>query len=297
VTLEPCSTFGRTPPCVEAIIASGIARVVIAAVDPNPKHSGRGIGLLRKAKIKVTTGVSAEEATTLNEVFNHWILTRQPWITLKAALSLDGKIATAAGESKWISSPFSREHAMRLRFESDAILVGINTVLRDNPSLTLRGKKRIPSWKKIKRIVLDRRAQTPLDSALLSDDHAGSTIIVTTSEAPARKVRALEARARVLEAPLRKGSIDLRWLCRALGREEITHILVEGGGETHARFLGRGLGNRLAFFYAPMVIGGRESPRVVAGLDLHPHIRLRDVVWRKFGPDVFLTACLGGRGH
>jgi diaminohydroxyphosphoribosylaminopyrimidine deaminase / 5-amino-6-(5-phosphoribosylamino)uracil reductase len=138
VTLEPCSTHGRTPPCTEAIMAAGIKRVVVAATDPNPKHAGRGLKLLRRVKVEVVPGICEAEATRLNEAFNHWIVHRTPWVTVKAAMSLDGKIATRTGESKWITGKESRAYAMKLRAGCDAILVGINTVLADDPSLTLR---------------------------------------------------------------------------------------------------------------------------------------------------------------
>jgi len=142
VTLEPCSTHGRTPPCTEAIIAAGIARVVVAATDPNPAHAGRGFRILRRAGIEVVTGVLADEAARLNESFNHWIVHRTPFVTVKAAMTLDGKIATANGESKWITSEAARAEGMKLRHGADAILVGVNTVLADDPSLTARNVQR-----------------------------------------------------------------------------------------------------------------------------------------------------------
>ena len=158
VTLEPCCTHGRTPPCTDAIIASGIREVIVGATDPNPKHSGRGLEVLRAAHVKVRDGVLAAEATRLNEAFNHWIVHRTPFVTVKAAMSLDGKIATRTGESKWITGPQSRERAMRLRQGADAILVGANTILRDDPSLTVR---LAGVSKKLRRIILDSKARTP----------------------------------------------------------------------------------------------------------------------------------------
>ena len=294
VTLEPCSTFGRTPPCVEAITALSFPRVVIAAIDPNPRHAGGGIEILKRAKIKVETGLLAEEAAELNEAFNHWIVTGEPWIVLKAGATLDGKIATRSGESKWITSDEARREAMRMRLGSDAILVGINTVLRDNPSLTLRAKTKIPSWKKLRRVVLDREAQVPLDSNLVSDEQNETTTVFISSEAPRRRVEALRKTVQVVEAPLVGGKLDLEWISKFLGAEKITSLLVEGGGETHAQFLQQGLGNRVAFFYAPKILGGRTAPKTVAGNDLEPPLKLENAEWRKLGPDLLLTACLSG---
>ena len=234
VTLEPCCTHGRTPPCTDAIIAAGIREVIVAATDPNPTHAGRGFDFLRAAGIKVRVGVLAAEATRLNEAFNHWIVRRTPFVTVKAGMSLDGKIATRTGESKWITSPESRECAMHLRQGADAIVVGVNTVIRDDPSLTFR----LPGVSKpLRRIVLDSKARTPLTGKMVTDDAAALTTIVVGPDAPARKVAALERKAQVWRAPVRKGGIDLNWLLRKLGAENVTSLLVEGGGEVNASFL------------------------------------------------------------
>ncbi|MCB1126909.1 MAG: bifunctional diaminohydroxyphosphoribosylaminopyrimidine deaminase/5-amino-6-(5-phosphoribosylamino)uracil reductase RibD [Verrucomicrobiae bacterium] len=293
VTLEPCSTHGRTPPCTDAIQTAGIRHVVVAATDPNPAHAGRGLDLLRAAGINVEAGLLAEEATRLNEAFNHWIVHRTPFITLKVAMSLDGKIATATGESKWITSPESRRHAMRLRAGADAILVGVNTVLVDDPTLSLRHGKREQC--PYRRIVLDSRARTPLTSRLVGDAFAERTLIVTTDRAPAKRLRALQQRVEVLVAPTQDGRVDLMWLMSTLGKCDITHLFVEGGGEVHGAFLEAGLAHRLAAFYAPMIIGGREAPKAVGGQgagswDDIP--RLEQVESRRIGPDLFLTGRL-----
>src|SRR6266487_4216002 len=210
VTLEPCSTHGRTPPCTDAIIAAGIARVVIAATDPNPAHAGRAFRILRRAGIEVVTGVLADEGTRLNESFNHWIVHRTPFVTVKAAMTLDGKIATATGESKWITSEAARAEGMKLRRGADAILVGVNTILADNPSLTVRGvqgsKFKVQS-SKLRRIILDSRARTPLTAKVISDEFAGLTTIVVTKAAPVRRVAALAKRVNVWIAPTRKSAL------------------------------------------------------------------------------------------
>lgn len=298
VTLEPCCTHGRTPPCTDAIKAAGVRKVVVAATDPNPHHAGHGFTVLKDAGISIRTGVLAEEATTLNTAFNHWIVHRTPWITLKAAMSLDGKIADAFGESKWITSPEARTWAMRLRKASDAILVGINTVIADDPALTVRSRRNGRDAEQGRlRIVLDPRARTPLNARLLRDDFAAKTRVVVTSTAPRSRVKALQAKVSVIEAPTAsipdaKG-IDLSWLMKHLGGSGVTRILVEGGGETHAGFLTQGLAHEVAFFYAPKVLGGRKARRGIGGTGAQESqdvLQLKDVRCRRVGPDLLYQA-------
>jgi diaminohydroxyphosphoribosylaminopyrimidine deaminase/5-amino-6-(5-phosphoribosylamino)uracil reductase len=291
VTLEPCSTHGRTPPCTEAIIAAGIRSVVAATTDPNPAHSGKGFEILQRAGIAISTGLLGQEAVELNEAFNHWIAHGTPFVTVKAAMSLDGKIAANNGQSKWITGEKARACGMRLRAAADAILVGVNTIAHDNPSLTAR----LPGFndKPLRRIILDPRARSPLEAKVFTDELSPLTTLVVTKAAPKRRVDAFSRRVRVLEAPGRNGVIDLRWLARKLGRENITSLLVEGGGETNAGFLAAGLAQRIAFFYAPMVLGGRSAPKAVGGAGvprLRHGITLRDAAWRRLGPDLLLTA-------
>lgn len=324
VTLEPCSTHGRTPPCTDAILAAGVRRVVVAAVDPNPAHSGHGLDLLRQAGVTVEAGLLAEESARLNEAFNHWIVERTPFVTLKVAMSLDGKIATATGESQWITSPESRRHAMRLRAGADAILVGVNTVLADDPALTIRPQRRtgvspasspvldglVPPGGRPEaclafgdrrdasptlRIVLDSRARTPLTARLVTDAFSAHTLVVVTDRAPAKRRCALERQVSVLVAPSREGRVDLPWLMAGLGKRGITHLFVEGGGEVHGAFVEAGLAHRLVAFYAPMIIGGREAPRAVGGRGARVWseiVRLEAVETRRIGPDLFLTGRL-----
>jgi diaminohydroxyphosphoribosylaminopyrimidine deaminase/5-amino-6-(5-phosphoribosylamino)uracil reductase len=305
VTLEPCSTHGRTPPCTEAIRAAGIKRVVAGAIDPNPQHSGRAFGILKRAGIEVVHGVLAEECARLNEAFNHWIVRRTPLVTVKAGMTLDGKIATASGESRWITGEAARAYGMKLRQGSDAILVGINTVLADDPSLTVRSlKSKVQSPKSkvcgraLRRIVLDAGGWTPPEAKVASDEFAALTTIVVSKQAPKRRVAALAKRVRVLVAPSSEGRIDLRWLLRKLGSENVTSLLVEGGGEVNASFLLKGLAQRVAFFYAPMILGGRDSRRGVAGQGtrtLAESLSLTDLEWRQLGPDWLLSARVGAR--
>ena len=296
VTLEPCCTHGRTPPCTEALIRSGVRRVVIAAVDPNPRHAGQGLVRLREAGITVDSGVLEAESNRLNEAFNHWIVHRIPWVTAKSAMTLDGKIATASGESKWITGSKSRAHAQRLRLGVDAVLVGVETVLADDPSLTVRTQPgfRRPAWHPVKlRIILDTRARTPLGCRLVSDDGRASTLIVVSELADPAKIAALQARVTVMRAPEREGRIDLQWLLPELGRMGILQLLVEGGGTVLASFFEAGLVHRIAFFYAPRILGGEESRRSVAGQgfrSLAEAPSLTDVDSRRFGEDLFITA-------
>ncbi len=295
VTLEPCCTHGRTPPCTDAIKAAQIKRVVIAATDPNPAHSGRAFPLLRRAGIEVVHGILADDASELNEAFNHWIVHRTPFVTVKAAMTLDGKIATACGESKWITGEKARAHAMKLRRGADAILVGINTVLADDPRLTPRqthvSKSGIQTHKR--RVILDSFARTPLDARVVSDEFRALTTIVVGRRAPERRVAALARTANVIIAPSTGSNIDLPWLMKKLGRENVMSLLVEGGGEVNASFLLAGLAHRVAFFYAPKILAGRGARKAVSGAGIRrvaESVKLLGVVWRRLGPDLLLTA-------
>jgi diaminohydroxyphosphoribosylaminopyrimidine deaminase / 5-amino-6-(5-phosphoribosylamino)uracil reductase len=307
VTLEPCCTHGCTPPCTDAIITAGIKRVVVGATDPNPKHVGKGFKILKRAGIEVITPDQrlSDECVKLNEVFNHWIVHHTPFVTVKAAMTLDGKIATASGESKWITGEKARRHGMKLRQGSDAILVGINTILADNPSLTVRTKMEDGRWKIAKpvhRIILDSQARTPLDAKVMSDEFAALITIVVSKSAPKNRVAALSKYVKVLVAPTTKSAlgtrhsaISLRWLLKKLGAESVTSLLVEGGGEVNASFLTGGFVQRVAFFYAPKILGGRDARKGVAGdgaKNLSEVIQLREVEWRKMGEDLLLTAKL-----
>ena len=309
VTLEPCCTHGRTPPCTAAIISAGIKKIVIGATDPNPKHAGKGFKILQRAGIEVVQGILADECTRLNEAFNHWIIHRTPFVTVKAAMTLDGKIATAGGESKWITGEKARAHGMKLRQGSDAILAGINTILADDPSLTARSQKlAVRSQNKnlrLRRIILDSLARTPLSAKVVSDEHATLTTIVVSKRAPKNRAAALAKKVKVIVAPgkksqvaNRKSQIDLRWLLKKLGAENVASLLVEGGGEVNASFLLGGFAQRVAFFYAPKILGGRDARKGVAGAgakNLREVLQLRDVEWRRLGEDLLLTAKLAAR--
>jgi diaminohydroxyphosphoribosylaminopyrimidine deaminase/5-amino-6-(5-phosphoribosylamino)uracil reductase len=302
VTLEPCSTHGRTPPCTDAIIAAGIKKVVIGATDPNPEHAGRAFRILRRAGIEVVHGILADDCTRLNEAFNHWIVHGTPFVTVKAGMTLDGKIATADGESHWITGAQSRALGMKLREGVDAIVAGVNTVLLDDPLLTFRSDKKTKAQKQLRRIVLDTMARTPLTAKVVSDELAHLTTIVVSKNAPKDRVSVLAKRANVLVAPkVKKGDqrlFNLRWLLKTLGTENVTSLLVEGGGETNANFLFNGLAQRVAFFYAPKILGGSGSRKGVAGngiTKLSDAVRLRGVEWKKVGDDLAMTALVGDK--
>ena len=297
VTLEPCCTHGRTPPCTDAIIAAGIKRVVVGATDPNPKHAGQGFEILKRAGVKIVHGILADECERLNETFNYWIIHRTPFVTVKAAMTLDGKIATATGESKWITGAAARAGGMKLRQRHDAILVGVNTILADDPRLTVRNQKtddeHSDNHLRRHRVVLDSLARTPLSAKIVSDEFAALTILVVSKKAPKSRVAALAKKVRVFVAPAQKPAIDLPWLLKKLGSENVTSLLVEGGGEVNASFLLGGLAQRVAFFYAPKILGGRDARKAVAGAgakNLSETLSLSAVEWQKSGGDLFLTA-------
>jgi diaminohydroxyphosphoribosylaminopyrimidine deaminase/5-amino-6-(5-phosphoribosylamino)uracil reductase len=304
VTLEPCCTHGRTPPCTDAIISAGIKKVIVGATDPNPKHAGKGFKILQRAGIEVVRGVLSDECEKLNEAFNHWIVKRTPFVTVKAAMTLDGKIATASGESKWITGEKARAFGMKLRQGSDAILVGVNTILADDPSLTARRQKaegrRQNKNSRLRRIILDSQARTPLNAKIVTDEFASLTTIVVSKNAPKNRIAVLAKKVNVIVAPtinskfkIQNSKLNLKWLLKKLGSENVTSLLVEGGGEVNASFLLGGFAQRVAFFYAPKILGGRDSRKAVAGegaKSLSDVIQLREVEWQKLGEDLLLMA-------
>ena len=253
----------------------------------------------RRARNDVPYQQLSDECVKLNEAFNHWVVQRTPFVTVKAAMTLDGKIATASGESKWITGEKARAHGMKLRLGNDAILVGINTILVDDPSLTRRTSGDIQR-PMLRRVVLDSMARMPLDAKVVSDEFAALTTIVVSKFAPKKRLAALAKRVKVIIAPLKKSAIrnpqsaiDLRWLLKKLGVENVTSLLVEGGGEVNASFLTGGFTQRVAFFYAPKILGGRDARKSVGGdgaKNLSEVIQLREVEWRRLGEDLLLTA-------
>ena len=287
VTLEPCSHFGRTPPCARAIVDAGIKKVVAAMSDPNPKVAGRGFEILRAAGVEVEVGLLENEARKLNEVFLKWVTQKLPFVTLKFACSLDGKIATVGGESQWISCEESRKFSHGLRDINDAILVGIGTVLADNPSLTTR----LVDGKNPVRVIVDSNARIPLDAKVVTDKSA-RTILATTSNAPPEKISALKNCGVEILTAGDGQRVDLKFLMRELAAREITSVLVEGGGTIHFAMLEAQLVDKIFSFVAPKIIGGSNALTAVAGAGfekLSDAVNLENFSAQKIGTDLLLS--------
>jgi diaminohydroxyphosphoribosylaminopyrimidine deaminase/5-amino-6-(5-phosphoribosylamino)uracil reductase len=294
VTLEPCNHQGKTPPCTEAILAAGVRRVVMATRDPNPRVSGGGAKFLAARGVDVAVGLLSAEARQLNEAWFHWVKTGRPWVVAKAACSLDGKIATASGESQWLTGEAARAFGHRLRHRVDAIVVGIGTVLADNPQLTCRlpsGRGKDPI-----RLVLDSRLRLPLAARLLHLDSPAPTWVACTSQAPTEMIRLLkEQGAQVLVLPPDAGRVPLPALLDLLGAQQVQSLLVEGGAETLGAFFDQKLIHQFNFFYAPKILGGLKAPGVVGGRGVihlgEAHIA-RNLSVRRVGPDLLISGYL-----
>ena len=260
VSLEPHAHHGRTPPCTEALTRAGIKRVVAPIEDPNPKVSGRGFARLRDAGVEVCTGLMAEEAARLNEAYIHFMRTGRPFVHLKLATSLDGKIATRTGDSRWIAGDEARDRAHELRHQYDAILVGSGTVLADDPLLTDRSGR--PRRRSLVRVILDDRLRLPNDYQLSQTAREAPVLLFTSSDAePSSKLKQLGVEMMRIEG----GARDLGAMLSELGKREIQSVLVEGGGGVAGALLDAGLVNKVTFFIAPMIIGGLGAPTAVAG--------------------------------
>ena len=271
VTLEPCSTHGRTGPCTEAILEAGLRRVVIGALDPNPRHAGRGVGILEAGQIEVRAGVLADECARLNRAFNRWIVTGRPWVIAKAALTLDGRLTRPPGEDRWLSGPAARAHAHRQRARVDAILIGAGTLRADNPRLTVRG---LPSGKGADgparqpwRVVVTRSGNLPAGAHLFTDEHKDRTLVFQ-------------------QKPLADVLADL-------GRRQVTSVLIEGGGEVLGQAFDGDLVDEVQFYFTPLLAGGPVMA-VAGGQIASPHGRaLCDCRYERLGPDVLLTGEVG----
>lgn len=287
VSLEPCNHTGRTPPCCDAILKAGVARVVAAIKDPNPITHGRGLARLRQAGVKVRVGVLADEAKALNAPFFKAMQVGLPWVTAKLAQSLDGKIATAAGQSRWITSAFSRKRVHQLRGCADAVLVGINTVLADDPLLSAReGSRRADRPVKV---IVDSRLRMPANARCLSAKSRASTFIATTVHSSRREGQLKRQGAAILHFPARYGRVPLKALFQALVRQGIHSVLLEGGGELFAGALAERLVDRLVLFAAPVILGGRKAPSTCGGLGvrkLSRAVRLDKMTVNRIGPDL-----------
>lgn len=295
VNLEPCAHIGRTPPCTDAIIKGGIKKVYCAMIDPNPLNNGRGLKLLKKNRIPVSVGLLEDEARRLNEVFIKYMTKKMPFVTLKMAESLDGKIATKNRDSKWITSEESRRYVYRLREEADAVLVGVNTVIKDNPILTSR-TKRSPL-----KIILDADFKVPENARIFSRSSPALSIvaILKTSlgkKSSSKKIKRLNKKGvLVIPLPGERDRINLNRLLKELAEFEVAHLLVEGGGDTAAGFLENRLVDRVLFFIAPKIIGGRDAISSVEGegvTKVNKAIGLKNIVIERKGEDLLVRGDL-----
>ncbi len=290
VSLEPCCHHGRTPPCVDRLVAAGIARVVAACEDPNPAVSGKGLGALRAAGLPVQVGVLAEEATRLNEAFFTFVRTGRPFVILKSAASLDGKIATRTGESRWITGEKARLRVHRFRNEVDAVLVGIGTVLRDDPLLTTRlgtADQRDPA-----RVIVDNLARLPLRAKVINRASTAPTYLAVSERAPAARIEALQregVQVLVVEGSPRR--VSLLQLMEALGKLGFLSVMIEGGAEINASAIREGVVDKVVLFLAPLLMGGKSAPSAVGGPGvetLAEAVRLRDLRIERLDEDLVI---------
>jgi diaminohydroxyphosphoribosylaminopyrimidine deaminase/5-amino-6-(5-phosphoribosylamino)uracil reductase len=291
VTLEPCNHHGRTPPCTEAILRAGVEKVVVGVRDPNPSVAGKGIERLRRRRVQVEVGVEAAACAELVASFRKHIETGLPLVTLKLAASLDGRIATRTGESRWITGPTARSLVHRMRNEMDALMVGAQTIIDDDPLLTCR----LRGGRDPLRVIVDGRLRVPLTAKVLTNESAPGTLIATVL----RKPRILESLRRkgatALVLPGRNGVLSLRRLLRALGKRGVSSVLIEGGGTLAAHALRERVVDRLVLFYGPKLIGadGRPMLGTLGVAALADAAQLRDLRIAKLGPDLVVRAQLG----
>lgn len=293
VTLEPCCHYGRTPPCTQAIIAAGIAEVHLAMLDANPLVSGRGKDELEREGIKAHLGEHEEEAKEVNEAYTKFITTGIPFVTVKFAISLDGKIATRSGDSKWISGGEARKYVHNLRYTSDVIMVGVNTVLVDDPRLTARscGGRGGTARKQPLRVIVDSKGRTPLTAQLFGE--SGKTLLALGKfVTPEEEVTFAQVGAELLELPSAGGRVDLGKLLAALGEREITSVLVEGGGILLGSLFDGKLVDKVIAFIAPIIIGGKEAKMAVSGKGVDKMVdslKLERVSLEKLGKDFMVS--------
>ncbi|WP_261129215.1 bifunctional diaminohydroxyphosphoribosylaminopyrimidine deaminase/5-amino-6-(5-phosphoribosylamino)uracil reductase RibD [Bacillus sp. Marseille-Q3570] len=288
VTLEPCSHHGKTPPCADLVIERGIKTIYIATTDPNPLVAGRGIQRLRDAGLEVHVGLNEKHAIELNPFFNHYMTTNLPFVTLKSASSIDGKIATKTGHSKWITGAEARLDVHRYRHEHDAILVGVNTIIKDDPSLTTR----LPSGGKNPiRIILDTHLRIPAQSKVLNDRKA-QTWVVTGSQVSETEIQSMQNdNIRILK--MNEEKITILAVLERLSEEKITSLFVEGGGTVHASFINEKAFQQVVTYLAPMLIGGAASPSIIGGEGIErisDAMELEMVSYEKIGKDLKIVS-------
>jgi diaminohydroxyphosphoribosylaminopyrimidine deaminase / 5-amino-6-(5-phosphoribosylamino)uracil reductase len=284
VTLEPCAHRGRTPPCADRIVEEGLGRVVVAREDPNPKVSGKGLAMLCRAGIETNLGILESESQKMNEMYDKYISTGEPFVIAKAALSADGKMSAADGSSKWITGEEARRAVHELRSQVDAVMVGVGTVIADDPELTAR----LPGANNPIRIIIDPKLRTPSTARILSED--ADTIIITTDQAPLGKANAMKARGiDVRMSHSKNGRISLKKLIRELGGEEITSIMIEGGGDLLGSAFDEGIVDKVMLFIAPTVIGGAGASIKGRGVStIKDALRLERVEMKQLGEDFLL---------
>jgi len=297
VTLEPCCHYGRTPPCTEAIAEAGIAEVHMAIIDPNPIVSGKGEEELRKQGIRTHVGEHEEKARQVNEAYIKFITTGVPFVTAKFAMSLDGKIATRTGDSRWISSSDSRRHVHRLRQANDAIMVGVNTVITDDPQLTSRcGDRGGKTKKQPLRVIVDSQGRTPATARVFAEP--GNTLLALAGPVDPGVARAFaRTDAELVGTATEEGAVDLGGLLASLGQRNITSVLVEGGGTLLGSLFDRRLVDKVVAFVAPIVIGGADAVTAVGGVGAErvaDAVRLERVATRPCDGDVIITGYVGG---
>lgn len=294
VNLEPCSHYGRTPPCAKAIIEKKIKKVVIAMIDPNPKVSGRGVQMLKDAGIEVEVGILEEEARKLNEIFVNYVTKNKPFVILKTAMTLDGKIASSNGDSKWVTSQEARTHVHILRDRVAAIMVGINTVIKDNPMLTTRLEQK--DGNDPIRVIVDSKGIIPMDSKVLSKGSKAGVILATTSQIQEDKEKQLiDSGIRVIKTEGKDGRVDLQKLMQELYKLEIDSVLLEGGGTLNAAALESGIVDKVMFFIAPKILGGKDAITPVEGKGIQSMseaLKVKNVSFSKFGEDILLEGYL-----
>lgn len=292
VTLEPCPHYGRTPPCTQAIIDAGISEVHMALLDPNPVVSGCGLRRLSEKGIKTHIGMCEQQASEINEAYTKHITTGLPFVVAKFAMSLDGKIATKTGDSKWITKEETRKYAHALRHTADAIMVGVNTVVADDPRLTAKGcgGRGGTGKKQPLRLVIDSKGKVPLESRIF-DPPGGVLVAVVAPFDSAKKQKLIEVGAEVVELPARGGSVDIIELLKLLGRRGIVTVLVEGGGKLLGSLFDHRLVDKVLAFISPIIIGGYEAVSVGGnGVDnIARALRLTRVDIKTFGDDVLVT--------
>ena len=291
VTLEPCSHYGKTPPCAEAIVKNKIAKVVIGMLDPNPLVAGKGVKLLEENEIKVDYGYLCEELSEMNRVFLKFIQCKQPYVVMKTAMTLDGKIASHTGDSRWVSNKKSRARVHELRNELSAIMVGVDTVIADDPILTTRLKAK--EGRSPIRIVLDSMARIPLDSKVLNTCDQAKTILAVTEEVKSEKLKEIEDLGNiVLKVKSSNGRVDLQDLMIKLGEEGIDGVLLEGGATLNFSALQAGVVDEVMSFIAPKFIGGANAKTPVGGQGfekMKDAIELENIEIKQLGNDLMLT--------